>query len=298
MPPVIKAVLWMLLGAVSFVCMAVAGREASKEVSTLEIMLVRSVLLMIFVTGVALVSKRGIGQLDTRRIGLHFVRSLAHFAGQFLWFFSLALIPLAQVFALEFTMPIWIAILAPIFLGERMTLGRFVAALLGFIGVLIVSRPDMNAISIGTAAMLVSAVGFALSHITMKRMITTETPLALVFYLGVFLAPLSLGAYLVLGGFQVPSPMTFGLLVAITLAGFSAHYCLAKAYALADTMVAAPLDFVRLPLMAVVAAALYGEPVEIWVLIGGVLILTGNLTNVFWEHRRAMAAGEQLERGH
>ena len=115
-----KAVLYMTGAIASFVAMAVAGRAVSFQLDTFEIMLFRSFIGFLLVLGFILV--RGEGKnISRRHMGIHVVRNLFHFIGQNLWFFALTVIPLAQVFALEFTTPLWILILSPFVLGERLT---------------------------------------------------------------------------------------------------------------------------------------------------------------------------------
>ena len=113
------AALWMIGAIVSFSAMAVAGRALSSDLDTFEMMTYRSIIGLVIVVSVA--SLRGkLGEITTRDLPHHAIRNLAHFAGQNLWFFSLTLIPLAQVFALGFTSPIWVALLAPLFLNAQM----------------------------------------------------------------------------------------------------------------------------------------------------------------------------------
>jgi drug/metabolite transporter (DMT)-like permease len=139
----VAAAVWMTGAIVSFTSMAVAGRAVSSDLDTFEIMLFRSVVgVCIVVTITLLTGQRG--KIRPARLGLHGMRNLLHFTGQNLWFFAITLIPLAQVFSIEFSAPLWVTLLAPLFLGERITLTRAGAALLGFAGILIVARPDFG----------------------------------------------------------------------------------------------------------------------------------------------------------
>ena len=88
---------------------------------------------------VSVISARGLwGSVGRRQLGLHFVRNVSHFTGQNLWFYAVGVIPLAQVFALEFTSPLWVLAMSPIFLAERITAPRALAAFVGFLGILVV----------------------------------------------------------------------------------------------------------------------------------------------------------------
>ena len=150
-----------MIGAIaSFSAMAVAGREVSFALDTFEIMLFRSVVGVSIVVIAALIFGTW-RQINTQQFGLHLARNFVHFTGQNLWFYAVTVIPLAQVFALEFTSPIWVILLGPLFLGERITFVRAVAAVMGFVGILIVARPDMAGINIGVVMAATSAIFFA-----------------------------------------------------------------------------------------------------------------------------------------
>src|SRR3989338_3897466 len=150
--PVVTAALWMLGALLSFSAMAVSGRELSKELGTFEIVFLRSVVAFVIVA--TLVSRSGWGQITARRLGLHALRNVAHFAGQFGWFYAIALIPLAEVFAIEFTVPAWTMLLAVMLLGERITGARLLAIGLGFVGMLIILRPGLAVVSAGALAVV------------------------------------------------------------------------------------------------------------------------------------------------
>jgi drug/metabolite transporter (DMT)-like permease/TusA-related sulfurtransferase len=280
----VRTVLWMSGALCCFIVMALTGREATKAVSPIEVMMFRAFIATGVVLLILIVTGEGFGVLKTKRIFTHLGRNTFQFGGQMCWFYALSLIPLAQVFAYEFTAPIWVAVLAPLVLGERMTLARVIAALLGFIGVLIVARPGYLAFNTGAAVMLVGAIGFAGSMLGTKMLAPTEKPITIVFYMGALQIPITLAlawTYL-----ELERPIIYAYLTAITLAGMGAHYCLARAFKLSDAVTVAPLDFLRLPLIAVAGALLYAEPLDPLVLLGGAVILAGNLWSLMSEHRR------------
>ncbi|MEZ5923721.1 MAG: EamA family transporter [Hyphomicrobiaceae bacterium] len=276
--------LWMTGALCCFLVMALAGREATRSVSTIEIMMFRAFIATGVVLLILTVRGDGFGVLKTKRMLTHLGRNAFQFGGQMSWFYALTLIPLAQVFAYEFTAPIWVAVLAPLVLGERMTLARVVAALLGFLGVLIVARPGMMELNIGAGIMLLGAIGFAGSMLGTKMLAPTEKPITIVFYMGALQIPVTLA--LAWRYLEVEQPIVYGFLTAITLAGMGAHYCLARAFKLSDAVMVAPLDFLRLPLIAIAGALLYAEPLDPLVLLGGAVILAGNLWSLMSEHRR------------
>jgi drug/metabolite transporter (DMT)-like permease len=222
----------------------------------------------------------------TRKPLLHFVRNCSHFAAQFFWFAAVALIPLAEVVSIEFTMPIFTAILAALLLGERLTTRRLLAIGLGFIGVLVILRPGVVAISTGALAALAAAVGFSLSVTLVKKLTGSEGVLTILAHMFWTQAALSAGLMLILwllpGGLFTwvwPSFQLYPFIALLGVVGSAGHYCLTQATAAVDATVVAPLDFVRVPLTALMGFALYGEPLTVFLLIGAALILIGNLTN-------------------
>ena len=178
----LKAALWMLAAIGSFTSMAVAGRAVSTDLDTFEIMLFRSLTGVVLVLFVARVSGT-LGQIGRQRFGLHLLRNVCHFTGQNLWFFAIASIPLAQVFALEFTTPIWVILLSPLILREKLTPIGMLSALLGFVGVLIITRPDTAVFSTGLLSAAICAIFFALTAIFTRKLTMTEPITVIMFYL-------------------------------------------------------------------------------------------------------------------
>ena len=278
----------MMGAVVSFSTMAVAGRAVFEELDVYQLMFYRSAIGLTLVMIYAACTPGGFRKFRTHRIKLHIIRNSSHLVGQFGWFFALGLIPLAQLFALEFTTPLWVAALAPLLLGERLTKMRLVAVSLGFAGVLIVLRPGLEAVSLGSIVMLIGSVGFAGAMMGTKSLSTTEQPVTILFYMALVQTPV--GLLLAFRDLNWPSPVTGLWLILVAVLGFTAHFCIVRAVSLADAIVVAPLDFIRLPLIAVVGVLLYGEPLELWVFVGGGLVLLGNYSNLRAERRKACPA--------
>lgn len=284
--PVLAAV-WMLGTVASFTIMAIAGRQVSEELDTFQLMFYRSALAFGIVALAVLFTAGGLRKVATARLPLHGVRNLVHFVGQFSWFYAITLISLAEVVALEFTFPLWIAVLAPVLLGERLTATRAAAVAIGFAGTMIVLRPGIASVSPGHIIMLVGAVGFALSSLATKRLTATDSVWSILFWMTLIQMPL--GLIPSLGNLVVPSAAILPWLVIVAICGISAHLCMAKALRLADAIVVAPMDFMRLPLIAVVGWLLYAEGLDPWVLAGGAVILAGNFLSIHAERRRGSA---------
>lgn len=282
MSDLLRATLWMSGAILSFTAMAVAGRAVALELDTFEIMMYRSFVGVLIVVAVATATRR-LNQITRRSPGLHLVRNLAHFAGQNLWFHALTLIPLAQVFALEFTSPLWVLVLSPLLLGEKLTGVRAVSALLGFVGILIVARPGATQIGPGVIAAALSAIGFAISIMLTKRLTRRESITCILFYLTAMQAVLGV----VFAGWDLdvalPSAQTAPWLVLIGCAGLMAHFCLTTALSLAPATVVVPIDFVRLPVIAVIGMLFYNESLDPLVLLGAAVIFAGNYLNILHE---------------
>ena len=281
----LKAALWMLGAIASFSAMAVAGREVSQWLDTFEIMTYRS-LVGIVVLWVILTLTGQWRQVTRRSISTHVVRNAAHFTGQNLWFYAMTSIPLAQVFALEFTSPIWVVLLSPLILGEPLTRLRLMSVLAGFVGILIVARPSPDTISPGLIAAASSAVFFALSVMYTRVLTRTETVLCIMFWLTLMQAAFGIIFSAWDGDMVAPSAQTLPWLVLIGLAGLLAHYCLTSALAIAPATVVVPIDFVRLPTIAIVGMLLYGEALDAWVFVGATVIFAANYANIWYANRR------------
>lgn len=264
--------------------MAVAGREVSGSLDTFEIMMYRSVVGVIIVCAMAGVTGAW-RSIKTDRLGVHLMRNAAHFTGQNLWFFAVTVIPLAQVFALEFTSPIWVIILSPLILGERLTPVRALAAVMGFVGILIVARPDIAGINPGVITAASSAIFFALTMMLTKRLTRHEGITSILFWLTVMQLVMGVAMAGWDGDIAWPDSHTGPWVFLIGCAGLLAHYCLTNALAIAPATVVVPIDFVRLPTIAVIGMLAYGELLDIWVFVGAVIIFAGNYINIWVETR-------------
>ena len=274
MKPTLRAALWMLGSVGAFSTMAVAGKEVSAVHDSFEIMTLRSAVGLPLVLAIA----RATGQMDqikVQRFGGHLLRNVMHFTGQNLWFFALTLIPLAQLFAIEFTSPIWVILLSPLILGEKLTAPRLISALLGFIGILIVTRPDMANLNIGVPAAAGAAICFAATNIATKRLTRGQSIITIMFWLTLMQFCFGLIATFYDGQVSWPTQATLPWLVLIGFCGVVAHYSLTSALSLAPASYVVPIDFLRLPLIAAVGALAYAEPLDPFVLGGGVVIFLG-----------------------
>jgi drug/metabolite transporter (DMT)-like permease len=281
-------VAWMTGTLLSFSVMAVAIRRLSGALSIVEILTLRAGVGLIIVLAVLALRPELRHDINRRRLGLHGLRNCIHFASQYLWAWSLLLLPLATVFALEFTMPAWTIVLAPFFLGERMTPSRIGAVVLGIAGVLVIVRPGMETFQPASLMVLAAAFGYAVQIIATKKLTLTDSTFAIVFWMN--LMQLALG--LAFAGVTFVGKIGWDLVLPIVgfgAAGVFAHYCMTNAFRVGDASLVVPLDFLRIPLIAVVGWWLYSEPLDLFVFAGAGLIISGILWNLRSEARRPMA---------
>ena len=271
------AALWMAGWLSLMLVMVVAGREATSVVNVFQLMEVRSVLAILFLCPIIL-HNGGFATMKTSRLPQHIARNLIHYGAQLGWFFALTLIPIGQVVAIEFTMPVWTAILAASFLGERLTSWRAAAIVLGLVGVVVIVRPATGEVNPGQLIALAAAVGFGISMALVKSLTRTESALAVIFWMAVIQA--AAGFIPTLYVWAWPSAYAWGWMVVIAICGTFSHYCLTSAMRYADATIVVPMDFLRVPLTATVGWLLYSERLDLFTVLGAAMILVGNLLNL------------------
>ena len=271
------AATWMAGWLALMLIIVVAGREAMRELNVFQLMEMRTIL-GFFLLYPLIRASGGFSVLKTERLRMHVVRNIIHYGAQLGWFFALTLIPIGQVVAIEFTMPIWTAIVAAMFLGERMTVWKVAAILLGVIGVIIIVRPATGEINQGQLIALAAAVGFGVSVAMVKSLTRTEPAVAIIFWMLVVQSVAGLLPALYV--WTWPPAHVWGWAAVIAFCGTFSHYCMARALRHADATVVIPMDFLRVPLTATVGWLIYAERLDLFTVLGAALILTGNLLNL------------------
>lgn len=279
----IRAAVWMLGAVASFSAMAVAGREISVELNTFELMMYRSIIGFVIVN-LLILRMGGFAQIKSNRLGMHLKRNVFHFTGQNLWFYGITVIPFSQLVALEFTSPIWVILLAPFFLGEKMTGSRIIAAVLGFVGVLIVAQPGVITLGPGHAAGLAAAMFFGLNVIFTRQISRYESVLSVLFWMTLMQSVFGL-VLSIPGGIPIPSADGIQWVMVVAICGLTAHYCLTTSLQLAPASIVAPMEFIRLPFITFIGMVLYDEPIVWAVGIGALFILGANIINIRAEKR-------------
>jgi drug/metabolite transporter (DMT)-like permease len=278
------AVAWMLGTLLSFSLMAISVRELGGVLNLFELLTVRAVgglgiLLIVMAAQPAL-----LGYLALRRPLTHLVRNGTHFIANICWTNAVIVLPLATVFAIEFMMPVWAGLLAVLLLGERFTVSRACSIALGFLGVLVILRPGIEAFQLAALGVLVASLGYAASNIATKKLIPVQSTIAILFWMNV------MQIFMALPGIDFAFPLrlagtqwiwAFGL----AFGGTFAHYCLTNALRVADAIVVIPLDFLRIPLIACVGFMFYGERLDLLVFAGAGIIVAGIVWNLRAEMR-------------
>ncbi len=272
-----RAAGWMAGWLTLMVVIAVAGREAARELPVFQVMLLRSTLGMAMLWPLVRAAG-GLTAVRTERLTQHVLRNAVHYAAQYGWFVALMLIPLAQVVAIEFTMPIWSAALAVVFLGERMNSRKWFAVVLGLVGVAVIVRPHAGELNAGQVIALAAAVGFAVSVVLVKSLTRTDTAVAISFWMLVVQS--AIGLLPALSVWQWPSAPAWGWVLVVAFCGTYSHYCFARAMQHADATVVVPMDFLRVPLTALVGWMAYSERLDLATVLGVGLILAGNVLNL------------------
>ncbi|RJT32058.1 DMT family transporter [Mesorhizobium waimense] len=276
-PSIPKAAFWMALSIASFLAMSVAGRATTAELNVFQVLELRSVI-GFFILLPLVMTNGGFAAMRTERPLAHLARNVVHYAGQAAWLYALTLIPLAVLISIEFTTPIWTAVLAVSFLGEKLSRPRLAAIVLGLVGVVIIVRPGVGSIDPGHLVVLGAAVCFGISVVMVKSLTRTDSVVRIIFWMLIIQSVLGLIPALYVWRNPPIELWPWILLVAFT--GMSSHFCMARALAHADATVISPMDFLRVPLSALIGWLLYHEQIDAFTAGGALLILLGNLLNL------------------
>ena len=270
-----KAAAWMAGWLSLMLVMAIAGREATRNLAVFQVMELRSLIGLVLLAPL-IRGAGGLRAMRTQRLREHAMRNGVHYAAQYAWLAALSLIPLAQLIAIEFTMPIWALLLAALFLHERISARRLLAVALGLLGVAVIVRPG-SGINLGQMVALAAAFGFAISVILVKSLTRSDSAVTITFWMLVIQSLLGLLPALWL--WQWPTPTTWAWVLVVAICGSYSHYCMARALQHADATVVIPMDYLRVPLTALAGWLIYAERMDLLTVLGAALILGGNLLN-------------------
>lgn len=284
LPPLVQAILWFCGTMAGFAGMAIAARGLHTEMSTFEILFFRSLIGVLIV--LPFIARRGFADIRTRRFRWHACRAAVQFGAQICWIYGIVHLTLSDLTAIEFSIPLFTALLAVLFLGERMWRHKWVATVVGFAGVLIILRPEGSAFNVAGLVMLTGSVLYAGSGVLVKYLTRTDSPQGIIFWMNLLQLPAGLIPAVFVYDWTTPTPADVPWILIWGCAGLWAHYAMARALALADITIIFPLDFLRLPFMALIGFLLYSEAISPWTAVGALIIFAANYHGVREESRR------------
>ncbi len=280
----------MLAAMAFFTSMSVFIRLSAQEVDSFVVVFFRNFLAVVLLA--PWLARVGWNGLRVQRWGLVVSRSLFNVAGMAAGFTAITLIPLAQATALGFTAPLWTTLGAVLILGEVIRARRIAALVVGFIGVIVVLRPGFETLSTGALLALSNAFLLAITTLIVKRLTDTERPEAIVAWMVILQSPLSLipAAFV----WTWPSPLTWVWLFCLAGAGTIGHVCWTRAVQLAEVSQLQPLEFTKLPLVALLGFLIFTEIPTVWTWFGGAVIFA---STVYISYREAKVARRRAHAG-
>lgn len=282
-PAPIQGALYMTAAAFCFSVMNYLVRLAATELDPIQVAFFRNLFALVFM--LPWLARVGWGGLSTKRFGSHVWRALLGLAAMFCWFYAVTLLPLAEAVSLNFTVPLFATAGAALVLGEVVRARRWTATAVGFLGVLVILRPGFTEITWLTGLPILAAAFMAGSTLLVKSLSETDSPSAIVFYMNLMLAPLSLIPALFV--WQWPSWSVLGYVVVLGSLAALAHIALTRSYTKADASVVLPFDYARLPFVAAIGFIAFGEVPDLWTWVGAGIIAA---SAVYIAHREARIA--------
>jgi drug/metabolite transporter (DMT)-like permease len=267
----------MLVTGLCFISVTALVKYMGSRLPPVEMAFLRYLLGLVFLLP-ALTALRE-AHLTPRQWRLFGMRGLLHGGAVMLWFYAMVRIPIADVTAMNYLSPVYVTLGAALFLGERLALRRIAAIVVALVGALIILRPGMREIGSGHLAMLFTAIAFGGSYLTAKIMADEVKPSVVVAMLSIFvtlvLAPFALVDWV------TPTWRELLLLFAVASFATAGHYTMTLAFAAAPLTVTQPVTFTQLVWAVLLGALVFNEPVDIWVILGGLVIL-GSVSFITW----------------
>lgn len=282
--------LWMLGSTVFFTAMTAMIRYLSGAIDPLEIVFFRNLFGLLVL--LPWLMRHGMVALGTRRLPLYSLRAVVGLIAMICWFTAISRMNLSDAVALSFTAPMFVTVGAVFLLGEAVRARRWFAVLAGFFGAMVILRPGFAEIPPAAFIVLLSSLMTGLSVCLVKLLARTEEVIAIVFTMVLMLTPVSLIPALFV--WQTPDFMQFAWLAAIGACGTLGHICITRAFSMAEATAVLPYDFMRLPLMAVLAWLVFDQILDGWTGLGAVIIIGASLYIAHREayHQRHLAKPE------
>jgi len=265
---------WMIIAVISFCIMAIGIKEMSDKINSFQIIFFRSLIGLITIL---VFFKKKLAKPTFSILKEHLFRNIFHLIGQYGWIIGILYLSLAEVTAIEFSVPIWVLIIASLFLKERLTIKKVISIVLGFVGVLIIIRPGFGIINFKTIIVLLSAISYAVAHTSTKKLTEKYTALDIVFIMCLIQIPISFCFSLT--SLNLPELKDSLYLIIVGISAITAHFTMSKAMTNDDISSIISIDYFRLPILIGIGILIYNENFEPIYLIGGTLIFLGNWIN-------------------
>ncbi|MEM7521844.1 MAG: DMT family transporter [Pseudomonadota bacterium] len=273
----LTGIFWMLVTGLCFIAVTAMVKYMGPRLPAAEAAFIRYALGLVFL--LPLLGEFRAARLGARDYAFFGARGLCHAGGVMLWFFAMTRIPIAEVTAINYLAPVYVTLGAALFLGERLATRRIVAVIMALAGAALILRPGFREITLGHWAMLAAAVVFAGSYLLAKVLADAHKPSLVVSMLSIFvtigLAPFALPVWI------MPTAQEVGILFAVAVFATAGHYTMTLAFAAAPVMVTQPVTFLQLVWATALGALAFAEPVDIWVVLGGFVILA-SVTFITW----------------
>ena len=277
-----KTIILYILSIVFFSIMVIFIRKAAENLHVFEVVFFRN--LLAFIVMLPILKSTGLVAIKMNNTKLFFMRSFIGAIGMLAGFTSLTLIPLTQATAISFSKPIFITIGATIFLGEIIKARRIAAIIIGIIGMLIIVQPGVNSFSFGIMLAIIAALAHSLNALIVKKLTLTDTPQAIVTWMVIILIPITFIPAIPV--WEWPSFETWLYLWGIAIVGTLAHFSWTKSYSMTDITSLEPIEFIKLPIMALLGWMIFSEIPGTWTWVGGLIIF---MSTIYISHREAKA---------
>jgi drug/metabolite transporter (DMT)-like permease len=267
-------ILWMFGFIINITIMALCIRELSFKYSSFEIQNFRNIF-SIIILSIFLIKKNI--NLHSYQLRINILRNIFHFFGQSAWTWGITVLPLALVFSLEFTMPIWASIIALLFLKEKISVNKILFLVIGLIGIFTILLPSSDNVSFYNLIVLFSAIAYAVAHNFTKRLTETDSIISILFFMSVIQLPLSFVGSIIVGSINLYIINELPLILFLTITSLLAHYSLSSALKKSDATIVLPIDYVRLPIIALIGWYYYNEEMTYNIILGSCLIILGTI---------------------
>ncbi|PIE13913.1 MAG: EamA family transporter [Rhodobacterales bacterium] len=270
-------VFWMFVTGLLFVGVTAVVKAMGTRIPAAESAFLRYVIGLVFLIPMLRPLLRA--RLTGRQLALFGARGLMHTGGVTLWFFAMARIPIADVTAMNYLSPVYVTLGAALFLGEPLAMRRVLAVVAALLGALIILRPGFREVGPGHLAMVFTAMFFGASYLLAKLMADETNAVVVVAMLSITvtigLAPLAAAVWV------TPTFGELAMLALVAALATAGHYTMSLGLAAAPVTATQPVSFLQLVWATMLGVFVFGEAVDVWVLVGGAVIF-GSVGFITW----------------